>query len=442
MSEVLEPGRPWRNWGGTESDTPAGFARVASEAEAAAVVAAAAAAGLRVRVAGTGHSFSGIAATDGVRIDISALSGLIRYDPALLRVTLGAGTPLHEIGPILAALGWALPNMGDIDRQTLAGALSTGTHGTGLAFGGLAATLRGVRLVRADGTALEISETENARYWPAARLGLGSLGIITEMTIQCVPAFGLTVTEACENIDEVIAGFAKRCANNDHHEFFWFPHTDIAMTKTTTRVSPEATPAPPGAVSAWINDRLLGNTVFGLACALGRRIPALVPTLNRTIVRASGSRTVSGPSYATFVTDRDVPFVEMEYAVPLADLTTVLAEIRAAITAHGLRISFPVEVRVAAGDDIWLSTASGGPRAYVAVHQYRGVAYREYFDLVEAIFQRHGGRPHWGKWNTADAAYLDTVYPQLGEFRALRDELDPDRRFVNDYTERVLGLRG
>lgn len=439
MSAILEPGRAWSNWGGTESGTPVAGARVGSEAEAVAVVAAAADAGLPVRVAGTGHSFSGIAATDGVRVDVSALRGLLRLDTALRRVTLGAGTPLHEVGPILDALGWALPNMGDIDRQTVAGALSTGTHGTGLAFGGLATALREVRLVRADGTAITVSETEHPRYWPAVRLGLGSLGIITEMTLQCVPAFGLTVVESCEDIDAVIAGFAERCASTDHHEFFWFPHTPTAMVKTTTRVAPERTPARPGAVSAWINDRLLGNGVFGLACALGRAVPALVPSLNRTIVRASGSRTVSGKSFETFVTDRDVPFVEMEYAVEPERVPAVLAEIRAAIETHGLRISFPVEVRVAAGDDIWLSTASGGPRAYIAVHQYRGVPYREYFDLVEAIFQRHGGRPHWGKWNTADAAYLATVYPQLEAFCELRDELDPDRRFGNAYLERVLG---
>lgn len=437
---VLQPGRAWTTWGHTYSGTPQGWAAVSSEEEARAVLLAAASAGLRVKVAGTGHSFSDVAHTLGVRVDISALSGLRRHNPETLQATFAAGTPLWEVGPILAELGWALPNMGDIDRQTIAGALSTGTHGTGARWGSLATTLCSARLMIADGRVLEVSATENAELWPAVRLGLGTLGIVLEMTVQCVPAFGLTVTEGQESFTTAVDGFAQRCAENDHAEFFWFPHTERVLTKISRRLALESTPAPPSALSLWFAERFLGNTVLGLACRLGQAVPRWIPAINRIAVRVSGTRTVSGRSSERFVSPRTVRFVEMEYAVPPDAVPEILRRLRAAIEAHGLKISFPVEVRIAAGDDIWLSTAHGGPRAYIAVHQYRGAPFAEYFALAEEIFQSYGGRPHWGKWNTATASYLSTVYPHLEDFQAVRRSVDPGGLFANDYTDRVLGV--
>jgi FAD-linked oxidoreductase len=434
---LLGEGKPWRNWGRSESATPAHVACASSVDDVIEIVRAARERGLTVKAIGAGHSFTAIAATEGVQLDISRIHGVLAVDGNL--VTFAAGTNLYQLPALLAPHGLALANMGDIDRQTLAGATSTGTHGTGAAFGGLATQIRALTLVTADGALLHISGTENAELLPAARLALGSLGVIVDVTIECVPAFMLNAVEKPEALDDVLDNFDVRSTGVDHFEFYWFPHTTTALTKTNTRLPADAAPNRQGAFSAWVDDELLANGVFALTCAVGAALPRSIPTINRLAEKLVAERDVTGPSYDVFVSSRRVKFRESEYAIARENMPAAIRAIKAMVERNGWKISFPIEVRVAASDDLWLSTASGRESGYIAVHRYYREDPTEYFAGVETIMREYGGRPHWGKMHTQDAETLAAVYPRFDDFRQVRDRLDPDRVFTNAYLERVLG---
>ncbi|GAA3873462.1 D-arabinono-1,4-lactone oxidase [Leifsonia kafniensis] len=432
-------GATWHNWARTEKVRPKRVERPTSAEAVQRAVVAAGKAGMRIKAVGAGHSFTGIAVATGVQLDLHDLSGVIAVDEAAGRVTLAAGTRLHQLPALLAPYGLALANMGDIDRQSVSGATSTGTHGTGGAFGGLATQIVALTLVTGDGTLLHISETDNAELLPAARLGLGALGIIVDVTVQCVPAFLLHAVEIAEPLDEIIDTFLERSAAVDHFEFYWFPHTQTALTKTNIRLSTDAARAPLPRFGRWVDDELLANGLYRVTCGLGTAIPPLVPGFSRMAEKLSGRRDFTDLSPRVFVTNRTVKFREMEYAIPLAAVPDALREVRALIEKRGWTISFPIEVRSAAADDLWLSTASGRATGYIAVHRYYRENPTEYFTAVEAIMRGHGGRPHWGKMHYQDAESLRTVYPHFDEFARVRDRLDPQRRFTNPYLERVLG---
>lgn len=442
-SSQLRPGTPWKNWGRTERSTPRFTSRPRNVDEVCAVIALARDRELRIKAIGSGHSFSGIAVATGILLDLSALSGLIEVDLPRGRVRLGAGTPLHRLPAILGPLGLALENMGDIDRQTLAGATSTGTHGTGARFGGLATQVVAVTLVTATGTVLRVSETENSELLPAARLGLGSLGVLVDLTLQCVPAFLLEALERPAGFDEVLDGLAERIDTADHFEFYWWPHTDGVMTKINARLAATGAEAgerhPVGPVAGWFEDRVLSNGMLSVVCSVGSIAPVLTPSINRLATRIYGNRSFTDHSHRVFVSPRTTRFREMEYALPREHIADALREIRALIDRNGWRISFPVEVRFAAADQNWLSTAEGRATGYIAVHRYIRDDPHEYFRAVEDVMTRYNGRPHWGKMHYLDASTLAGRYPHFAEFRAARDRLDPDRIFTNDYLDRVLG---
>ncbi|MGW7453525.1 D-arabinono-1,4-lactone oxidase [Streptomyces sp. NPDC054787] len=427
----------WRNWAGTVTATPTRVVTPASVGELQEAVRRAAEEGLRVKAVGTGHSFTAAAATDGVLVRPQALAGIRGIDRAAGTVTVEAGTVLKDLNRALAREGLSLTNMGDIMEQTVSGATSTGTHGTGRDSASIAAQIRGLELVTADGRLMTCSEKENPEVFAAARIGIGALGIVTAITFAVEPLFFLTAREEPMGFDRVAAEFDEHVAENEHFEFYWFPHTGNCNTKRNNRSQGPA--APPGPVSAWIEDELLSNGVFQAANSLGRALPATIPALARVASRALSARTYTDIPYKVFTSPRRVRFVEMEYALPRERVIEALRELRAMVDRSGLRISFPVEVRTAPADDITLSTASGRETAYIAVHLYKGTPYQAYFTAAEHIFTAHGGRPHWGKVHTRDAAYFAEVYPRFGEFTALRDRLDPDRLFGNDYLRRVLG---
>lgn len=430
----------WRNWAGNVSATPARTVTPASVGELQEEVRRAAEQGLRVKAVGTGHSFTAAAATDGVLVRPQALAGIRSIDRAAGTVTVAAGMVLKDLNVALAKEGLSLTNMGDIMEQTVSGATSTGTHGTGRDSASIAAQIRGLELVTADGRLLTCSEKgddEERAVFAAARLGIGALGIVTAITFAVEPVFFLTAREEPMGFDRVTAEFDQHFAENEHFEFYWFPHTGNCNTKRNNRSQGPA--APPGPVSSWIEDELLSNGIFQAVNSLGRAVPATIPAIARVASRALSARTYTDIPYKVFTSPRRVRFVEMEYALPRERVVEALRELRAMVDRSGLRVSFPVEVRTAPADDITLSTASGRETAYIAVHMYRGTPYQAYFTAAERIFTAHGGRPHWGKVHTRDAEYLAGVYPRFGEFTALRDRLDPDRVFGNDYLRRVLG---
>ncbi|MFF8292876.1 D-arabinono-1,4-lactone oxidase [Streptomyces sp. NPDC016309] len=427
----------WRNWAGTVAATPVREARPASVQELADTVRGAAEEGLRVKTVGTGHSFTAIAATDGVLVRPDLLTGIRRIDRRELTVTVESGTPLKRLNAALAREGLSLTNMGDIMEQTVAGAVSTGTHGTGRDSASIAAQIRELELVTADGRVLTCSEKENPEVFAAARIGLGALGVVSAITFAVEPVFLLTAREEPMTFDRVTAEFDALHAENEHFEFYWFPHTGNCNTKRNNRSAGPA--APPGRVSGWIEDELLSNGLFQVVNSIGRAVPAAVPAIAKVSSRALSARTYTDIPYKVFTSPRRVRFVEMEYALPREAVVGALRELKAMVDRSPLRVSFPVEVRTAPADDITLSTASGRDTAYIAVHMYKGTPHRAYFTAAERIMTAHGGRPHWGKLHTRDAAYLAEVYPRFGEFTALRDRLDPDRVFGNDYLRRVLG---
>ncbi|MFJ6694538.1 D-arabinono-1,4-lactone oxidase [Streptomyces sp. NPDC091272] len=437
MSDTTRTDSAWRNWAGNVTARPARAVTPSSVEELAETVRAAAADGLRVKAVGTGHSFTAVAATDGVHVRPDLLTGIRHIDREAGTVTVEAGTPLKRLNLALAREGLSLTNMGDIMEQTVAGATSTGTHGTGRDSASLAAQITALELVTADGRILSCSAKENPDVFSAARLGLGSLGVITAVTFAVEPVFFLTAREEPMAFDRVTAEFDALVAENEHFEFYWFPHTGNCNTKRNNRSLGPA--APPGRVAGWIEDEFMSNGLFQLVCSLGRAVPRTVPAIAKVSSRALSARTYTDIPYKVYTSPRRVRFVEMEYAVPREAAVQALREVKAMVERSPLRISFPVEVRTAPADDIPLSTASGRESAYIAVHMYKGTPFRGYFTAVERIMTAHGGRPHWGKMHTRDAEYLRAAYPRFDEFTAVRDRLDPDRLFGNDYLRRVLG---
>jgi L-gulono-1,4-lactone dehydrogenase len=421
--------------------------------------------GLTVRMVGTGHSFTPAAVTDGVLLHPGSLARVRSVDAAAGLVTAEAGCPLRVLNAELACHGLSLVNMGDVQVQTVAGAIQTGTHGTGRDSGGMAAQVAGLELVLADGTIVTCSApaasgspapagavtpaagpapgaaSKPAEPVPglfdAARVGLGALGIVTAVTFRVVPGFLLEAREEPMRWSEVISRLDELTSQNEHFEFYWFPHTEDCLTKRNNTSPGPARPL--GRMRYLLDDEIVSNAVFGAACRLGHAVPAVIRPVNGMAARALGSRTYTDTAYRVFTSPRRVRFKEQEYAIPRASAADVLAEIRALFTRRDWRISFPLEVRFAPADDPWLSTAYGRDSAYVATHVFHPSEHREYFRDVEAVMTAAAGRPHWGKLHTRSAEYLRPVYPQFGPFVALRDELDPERRFGSTYLTQVLG---
>ncbi len=429
----------WTNWAGTASAAPDVVHRPLTAEQIGAAVAAAASDGKRVRTWGSGHSFTPIAVADEHAIDLSGYSGVTHVDRATNEVTVRAGMTLRALNAALDAHGLALINMGDIDKQTVAGALSTGTHGTGAALGGLAAQVSALELVLADGSVARCSASESPELFAAARVGLGALGVISTVTLRCVPSFTLAAREAPGKLPDVLDRLDHDVESTDHFEFYWFPHGETVLTKHNNRLPYGATPRPLSRVRSWVEYELIENRLFGAVCRAERAIPALVRPAQRLIAATLSERDYSDTSHRVFVTNRSVRFVESEYALPREALPEVLAELRRAVARLADPVAFPVEVRFAAADDIWLSTAYDRDTAYVAVHQYVGMPYEEYFAAFEAIAGAVGGRPHWGKLHTLDATALRERYPRFDDFLRVRAQVDPEGRFGNAYTDRVLG---
>lgn len=427
----------WVNWTGDQSCRPAEIARPRNREELAEVVAAAVAAGRRVSVAGSGHSFTEAAMTDGTMVRIEALCGVEDADPGSGLVRVGAGTVLADLNEDLAGLGLAMENLGDIDRQTVAGAISTGTHGTGANLRGLAAQVEGLDLVLADGSRRQLSAATHPELTRAARVGVGTLGAISAVTLRCVPAFDLERVDRSLPREEVLDRFEEMAAANDHFELFTFPYSDRALVLERNRTKGPARPR--GRAAAFLNDVVLENWALGALAATGRIFPGRIPDLARLAGRlASGGRTADR-SDRVFANERRVRFTEMEYAIPRRHGPEAARRVVEWVRENRYPVFFPIEVRVAAGDDATLSTAHGRETAYVAVHQYRGMEWRPYFEAVEMIMDSYGGRPHWGKRHFQTAATLAPRYPAWDEFQRARDELDPDRTFTNEYAARVLG---
>jgi L-gulono-1,4-lactone dehydrogenase len=427
----------WRNWGRNQSCTPAAVEQPESELEVIEAVRRARDAGQTVKVVGAGHSFTDIACTDGRLLRLDRLARVVALDPEQHTVTVEGGIPLWKLNDELATRGLALANLGDIDRQSISGAIATATHGGGRRFGGLATFVTGLELVTADGGVLRCSADEEPEVFACARVGLGALGVVTKVTLRCDPAFRLHSIEKPRSLDALVDDFDEIVDGNEHIDCYWFPYTDVATVKVANRTDEPLRPR--RAWKAWRDDILLANYMYGALCAVGRGLPAAVPRIMRGVVGGLGKTEVVDVSHRVLCSTRLVRFVEMEYAIPRSEIGKALLRVRDLIEGEGLRVDFPIEVRVAAADDIPLSTAYGRDTGYLAVHVSAGREFDRYFRGVEAIMDEVDGRPHWGKVHYQSAETLAPRYPAWARFQAVRSRLDPGGVFRNPYLDRVLG---
>jgi FAD-linked oxidoreductase len=437
MAFETRRGPVWRNWAGDQSCRPAAVATPANREDLAATIAAAAASGRRVSVAGSGHSFTETALTDGTMVHLGALSGVLEADAATGLVRVAGGTVLGLLNQELARLGLAMENLGDIDRQTIAGAISTGTHGTGAKLRNISAQVEAIELVLGDGSVRELTAAAEPELLRAARIGLGVLGAIAAVTLRCVPAFTLLRVDSPQPREEVLDAFDELAAANDHFELFTFPYSDLALV--LERNGTAEPPRPRGRAAAFFNDVVLENWALEALSTSGRALPRAIPALSRLAAAVASGSTTTDRSDRIFVNERRVRFTEMEYALPREHGPEAARRVIEWVRSNRYPVFFPIEMRVSAGDDALLSPAHERDSAYVAVHQYRGMEWRPYFEAVEEIMASYGGRPHWGKRHFQTAATLAPLYPRWADFAAARDELDPGRVFANEYAERVLG---
>lgn len=425
----------WQNWSGSVKFTPEKIAYPASESEIVQLVKDCRARGKSLRVMGSGHSFTPLVQTDGVLVSLDNYQGVFETDPKNHRATVRAGTKIKRLGDELFSYGLAQPNLGDIDVQSIAGAVSTGTHGTGATLGSLSTQIAALRLVTATGEIVECSAEQNREIFKAAQVSLGALGIITQVTLQLVPTYRLDYHWRKETLAHCLENYDKYRQEYRHFEFYWFPHTKAVLAKF---MQPTDKPAREKNLFRKFNDTVLENGVFWLLSETARLFPkraAMVAGITGSLL--SGGSDLNH-SHRLFATTRLVKFQEMEYNLPVEHFATVLREIDETIRREKFRVHFPLECRFAQADDIYLSPANGRASAYIAVHMYKGMEYKPYFDAIEQIFQRYQGRPHWGKMHTLKAPALAQLYPDWEKFQAVRRQLDPDGFFLNDYLKELL----
>lgn len=430
----------WHNWAGDQRCRPAEIVWPVGLGELCGAVKRASARGQTVRVAGSGHSFTDIACTDGMMLRLERLNRVLDVDSSSGLVKVEGGIGLHELNERLDEFGLALENLGDIDRQTLAGAISTATHGTGAGFRNLSSLVESMEIVIGDGTVIELSAESDPDEMCAARVGLGALGVIATLTLRTVPTFTLKRVDSPRPLDEVLGGLDEMADGTEHFEFFVFPHTDVALCIERERV--DLPPSPPSAAKRYLSDVLVENHLAGLLSRGARRFPSQIPRLARFAASQLGNSTRIDRSYRVFANERRIRFTEMEYAIPREHAADAVRRVLELVPRRGFDVSFPIEVRFLAADDAYLSTAFERDTAYVAVHMYERMEWEPYFRGVEAIMDSYEGRPHWGKRHFQTAETLAPRYPEWKPFQKLRRKLDPQGRFANEYTNRVLGPVG
>jgi FAD-linked oxidoreductase len=429
---------PWHNWSGSVVAAPARIAAPRSEDELAAIVRGAP----RLRVVGAGHSFAPLCATDGTLVRLDSLDGdagaaagaavgaAIQLAPDGRSAWVPAGWTLRRVAAALWELGRSLLNQGDIDAQSLGGAIATGTHGTGAELGSLASFARAFRLVLADGSIVECSRDADPELFEAQRLSLGLLGIATRIRIDVARAYRLEQRIARVGLDEVCARFAEIADAHRHAEFFVFPYANDVILKT---LHPTDDPGP------FRPPRSDGEDEFQRVCDLCSWLPSLIGVMqHRMMAEIRGSRRV-GPAHLIFPSDRRVRFEEMEYELPRDAGLPALREAIRWIRRRRLPVVFPFELRWVAADDIWLSPFRE-PSASISIHQYAGLRWQELFAEAEPVFRAHGGRPHWGKRHSLTARDVFALYPRAGAFCAVRRRVDPQRKFANDHLTRLFDL--
>ncbi|EOO61928.1 sugar 1,4-lactone oxidase [Bacillus cereus VD196] len=437
----------WRNWAGNIHCRPKRVYTPNSEEELTNIIQNAAISGVRVKVVGAGHSCSEIAVSDeSYFISMEHLNHLVAIDKISGLVTVQAGIKLADLNEVLDEHNLALPNLGAIDEQSIAGAINTGTHGTGMCFGTIASFVVELQLLLANGNIITCSSTENSDIFHAARVGLGSLGVITRVTLACVPAFNLNIEECPTKLKDTIDNL-DQYLKSERFGFWWFPHTDMVRLWIAQHTDISSR-RKNNRFLDWIRDVLILNRGHEVALLIAAGYPSLIPYINRFIQKCFFNRPKSRVvrSMDGFRHTILVRQVVLEYAIPLSSTAEALYGMKNLIKDHCYKVHHPIDVRFGGSDDSWLSPAQGRDTCYIGIIMYRPfgreIPYENYFKDVDNLFARLGGRPHWGKVHYRSAKDLRSMYPYWNEFLTLRQLLDPEGMFLNDYLERVFGIGG
>lgn len=426
----------WRNWSGSVTSYPTEYHEPTTLEEIVALVQRSKNEGKTVRVVGSGHSFSPLVATDSILISLDRYAGLEYVDRDACTATVKAGTKLKALGELLFAQGLAQENLGDINEQSIAGAISTGTHGTGITFGSISTQVTGLTLVTGNGEVITCSEAENRLLFKASQISLGALGIIVSVTLQLIPAYALRIDIKKKSLTDCLAHLDAYNRDNRHFEFHFLPYTNTVQAKFTN-LSQEK---PSGkSFMRWFNEYALENGALWLLSAFNRQFPQMSERICKTMAALVTDASGVSNAHAIFATARFVKFQEMEYNLPAEHFQSALNELDEMIRRERIQVHIPIECRFVRSDDIPLSPAFGRNSAYIAVHMFKGMPYQHYFELAEAIFNRYGGRPHWGKMHTRTANELRSLYPEWDAFQLQRNLHDPNRLFTSPYIGSILG---
>jgi FAD-linked oxidoreductase len=428
----------WQNWCGLARCSPAAYETPGSIEDVQRIVREAARAGRRIRVAGSGHSFTNLVPSDDVLISLDNLQGLAAVDREKREAEVFGGTKLWRLNELLDEQGLAMENLGDINKQSIAGAISTGTHGTGIRYGNISSQVCALTLVTAAGELLECSEEKSREIFKAAQVSLGALGVIVKARLRLEPAYNLHYVRKRASLEETARKLNEYRDATRHFEFYWFPFTDTVQLKFLNKTDEPARERP---VRKFLSDIILENASFGLMSWACRARPSLCRGVSRLAAKFVSEGEEVSRAHKVFSTARLVRFYEMEYGLPAERGIETLRELRDWLERSDINVHFPVEFRFVKGDDIYLSPSYGRDTAYIAVHMYRGMEYQRYFAGAEAIFKRHDGRPHWGKLHTRTAEELASLYPRWNDFQKTRDDLDPSGTFMNGHLRTLFFTR-
>jgi FAD-linked oxidoreductase len=426
--------QPWHNWSSSVRCSPQLVAQPASIEDVVRLVKECGQMDRTIRVVGSGHSFTPLAQTDDVLVSLDRLQGIEQIDRERGTVTVLGGTKLKLLGDTLLKVGLAQENLGDIDVQSIAGAISTGTHGTGIRFGSLSTQVEHLTLVTANGDLLECSLEQDPKLFKAVQVSLGTLGIIVRVTLRVVPSKRLHYQVRRESLEHCLLQLEEYKQKNTHFEFFWLPYTEYVQAKC---INETEKPVNAGSLWAAFNRVVLENGAYWVLSEGCRLIPRLCQTVSNISAQAIAPVDEVDYSHRIYATPRWVRFNEMEYNIPAEHFSTVFTEIRECISREHFAVHFPIECRFVHADDIWLSPAYERSSAYIAVHMYKGMPYQSYFAQIEEIFQRYQGRPHWGKMHTLTAERLALLYPHWQDFQRIRVRLDPKGLFLNAYLRQL-----
>jgi FAD/FMN-containing dehydrogenase len=439
------PARPPRgrrddfvNWVREVRSSPSGWEHPRSEPEVRAVVEHAHATGRRIRVVGAGHSWSAIAAPDDLAVSLDAWPFEFRVDADRALVTVPAGVRIRDLTSALARVGLALPIVGSIQAQSVAGAIATGTHGSSLVHGNLASLVTGVRIVAGDGRVHAIDD-DDPRL-PGARVHLGALGVLTGVTLRVEPAGFLEQTIEQVRVADMPAALPAIATSAEYVKVWWLPHAETAQVVRYRRVAAPTRRRRNAAVRRWVDETVMHRALFPALVAAQHRRPALAAATNRRMATTYlGPTTQSGRATLMLNTPMPIRHRETEAALPLERAPAAVAAILDLFAAGRPAANFPLEIRFVRRDDAWMSPAYGADTCQIGAYSTHGPDCDDYFSRFWAAVAPYGPRPHWGKEMDQTATELRPCYPAWNQFRALRDELDPDRTFTGPWHRRTLG---